>query len=155
IGGQDGAVLEGPPGSGLGRMTNSTPFGVQVGDHATGAQAKAILSFDTSALPDGATIVAATVRLQRIGIRGANTFHSLGTLEIDVQTGAFSGNAALEASDFQAAATAPVAGTLSNPTSNRAWATGTLGPAGLAAINKTGTTQLRLWFTVPSNGNGI
>jgi hypothetical protein len=54
---------------------------------------------------------------------------------------------------FQAAATAPAAASLSNPTTNTAWSTGTLDAAGLAAINRTGRTQMRLAFEVHDNGN--
>jgi len=92
--------------------------------------------------------------VQRLGLRGGNPFNRLGQLQIDVDTGAFGGDPALQASDFQAPATAVAAGTMSSPPSNRAWSTGSLNAAGLAAINKAGRTQLRLSFTVHDNGNG-
>ena len=72
---------------------------------------------------------------------------------IDVQTGAFGGNTALQTSDYQASATVVAAGTLSNPATNGAWSTGTLNAAGLAAINKTGRTQMRIAFELHDNGN--
>ena len=43
----------------------------------------------------------------------------------------------------------------SNPTTNRAWSTGTFTAAGLAAINKAGRTQVRLAFSLHDNGNGV
>ena len=126
-----------------------------MGDHLSNGQTKGFLSFDTSAIPDDATVVAATLRLQRVGLWGTNPFTTLGQLQIDVQTGAFGGNAALQTSDFQAGATAVAVGTLSSPAKNGDWSTATLSAAGLAAINKSGLTQLRLAFTVHDNGNAI
>jgi len=97
--------------------------------------------------------VSATLRLRRHSVRGTNPFSSLGPCWIDVQQGAFGGNPVLGTSDFEATATAPRAGTLSNAARKGDWSTGTLGAAGLAAINKAGTTQMRLAFERGDNGN--
>ena len=43
---------------------------------------------------------------------------------------------------------------MSNADSNGAWSEGSLNAAGLAAINKTGTTQLRVYFTLDDNDDG-
>jgi hypothetical protein len=40
---------------------------------------------------------------------------------------------------------------LSNAASNDTWSTGNLNAAGLAAVNKTGTTQLRVSFNLDDN----
>jgi hypothetical protein len=40
---------------------------------------------------------------------------------------------------------------MSNPATNGSASTGTLNAAGRAAVNKTGTTQLRLTFTLDDN----
>jgi hypothetical protein len=128
---------------------------MQVGDQPNNAQSRILASFDTSTLPPGATIVSATLRLNRVGLVGANPFTTLGALLADVQTGGFGGDATLQASDFQAVAMAPGAASMSNPATNGTWSTGTLDAAGLAAINPTGRTQVRFEFTVPSNGNGV
>jgi uncharacterized delta-60 repeat protein len=154
IGAEDGTILESSATSGVGGSLNSTGTNVQVGDHVTNGQVKAILSFDTSAIPDNATVTSATVRLQRVGVLGTNPFTILGQCWIDVQRGGFGGSAALALGDFQATATAPRAGTLSNPATNGDWSTGTLSTAGLAAINRGGRTQLRLAFAVHDNGDG-
>ena len=145
-GAEDGYVTESSATSGVGGALNSGGPQVRAGDSPADRQIKAILSCDTSALPDGATILSATLRLRRQSLRGTNPFTSLGPCWIDVETGPFGGNAALEASDFQAAATVVRAGRLSNAARKGDWSTAALGAGGLAAINKAGTTQLRLGF---------
>jgi hypothetical protein len=155
IGAEDGTLGESSPGSGVGGAVIVTGANMQVGDQATNAQSRVLASFDTSTLPAGATIMSATLRFNRVGLTGANPFGTLGRLLADVQSGSFGGNPALQAGDFQAAATAPAAASLSNPTTSGAWSTGTLDGAGLAAINRTGRTQVRLAFEVHDNGNGV
>ena len=41
-----------------------------------------------------------------------------------------------------------------NANANGAWSEGTLNAAGVAAINKTGSTQFRVYFTLDDNDNG-
>jgi hypothetical protein len=154
-GAEDGYVAESSETSGVGGVVGAVGPDIHVGDHLSDRQFKGIVSFDTSVIPDGATITAATLRLRRSGVWGVNPFASFGACQIDVRTGAFGGNAALQSSDFEAAATAPVAGTLSNATATGEWSTGSLDALGLAAINKTGTTQLRVGFELDDNDNGV
>ena len=68
-----------------------------------------------------------------------------------MQTGGFSGSTTLQTGDFQATATAVQAASLSNAASNGAWSEGALNASGLAAIDKTGTTQLRVYFNLDDN----
>lgn len=63
----------------------------------------------------------------------------------------FSGSTTLQNRDFQAAATAVQAAALSDAASNGTWSTGSLNAAGIAALNKTGTTQLRVYFNLDDN----
>lgn len=151
---QDGWVLESTEASGAGGTINSsatTTSALRVGDDNTDKQYRAVVSFDTSSIPDGATIVAATLRLRRGTSSGTNPFTTHGTCWVDVQSGGFSGSTALQTGDFQAAATAVQSASLSNASSNGAWSEGSLNAAGLAAINKTGTTQLRVYFALDDN----
>ena len=55
---------------------------------------------------------------------------------------------------FGHAATAVQAASLSNAASNGSWSEGSLNAAGLAAISKTGTTQLRVYFNLDDNDDG-
>ena len=57
----------------------------------------------------------------------------------------------MEPIDFQSPATGQPVAILSNPTVNGSLAYATLSAQGVAAINKTGTTQLRLFFEKDDN----
>jgi hypothetical protein len=72
---------------------------------------------------------------------------------VDISNGGFGGSTAFAFADWQAAATATGVATMSNPTANGSASTGNLNAAGLSAISKTGTTQLRLTFTLDDNDN--
>ena len=124
-----------------------------MGDDGANRQYKAVVSFDTSAIPDGATILSATLRLHRGAVSGTNPFTTHGTCWVDVRTGGFSGSAALQTSDFQAPATVARAASLSNAAANGAWSEGSLNAAGLAAINKAGVTQLRVYFSLDDDND--
>jgi hypothetical protein len=126
---------------------------LRVGDLTTDRAYRSVLSFDTSSLPDTATITSASVRLVRGALSGTNPFGPLGACQVDVRSGVFGSAATLANADFEAAATAVGVASLSNPTTNGALSSGTFNAAGLAAINKTGLTQLKLYFTIDDNDN--
>jgi hypothetical protein len=150
----DGWVLESGETTNVGGSINATAgttSALRVGDDNKDKQYKTVVSFDTSSIPDGATIVSATVRLLRGTVSGTNPFTTHGACWVDVRTGGFSGLAALETGDFQAAATVVQAASLSSAAANGTWSEGSLNAAGLAAINKTGTTQLRVYFNLDDN----
>jgi choice-of-anchor B domain-containing protein len=151
---EDGWVLESSETSNAGgsiSATGSNSSALRAGDNNKDRQYKAIVSFDTSAIPDGATIVSATLRLRRGTVSGTNPFTTHGTCWADVRSGGFSGSTALQTGDFQAAATVAQAASLSNAASNGAWSEGNLNAAGLGAIDKAGTTQLRVYFALDDN----
>jgi choice-of-anchor B domain-containing protein len=152
--GQDGYVLESAETSGVGGSvnagTNNTPS-LRVGDDKSDRQYKSVVSFDTSAIPDGATIVSATLRLRRGAVSGTNPFTTHGTAWVDVQTGGLSGSTALQPSDFQVATTVVRGASLTNAASNGAWSEGVLTGAGALAVGKTGATQFRVSFEVDDN----
>jgi hypothetical protein len=154
---QDGWVLESSETSNVGGSINATDTStsaLRVGDDNKNKQYKSVVSFDTSSIPDGATILSVTLRLRRGTVSGTNPFTTHGTCWVDVQSGSgFSGSTTLQTGDFQAAATAVQAASLSNAANNGDWSTGSLNAAGLAAINKTGTTQLRVYFNLDDNND--
>lgn len=152
----DGRTWESTETSNVGGGSNVAGTGadaVRVGDLTTDRQYRSIVSFDTSALPDGAVITSATLRLVRGTSLGTNPFTILGTCQVDVRTGFFGTGVALANADFEAAASASAVGSLSNAATDGATSQASLNAAGLAAINKTGTTQFKLSFTTDDNDN--
>jgi hypothetical protein len=150
IGAQDGYVLESSETSGTGGSveTNGTNnAALRAGDDNKDRQYRSVVSFDTSSIPDGATIVSVTLRLRRGALSGTNPFTTHGTLGVDVQTGGLSGPTTLQAGDFQVVPTVVQAASLTNAASNGSWSEGVLTAAGAAAVSKTGTTQFRVYFS--------
>ena len=148
----DGWVLESSETSGRGGAVNVGATSLYIGDDADNRQYRAILSFNTAGLPDNAVIVSATLRLRYAGVVGTNPFATHGALRYDIRTGAFSGNNALLAADFQAPASLAAAGNIGRAMS-AGWLTGTLSSAALSAINKSGVTQIRLRHAKDDNND--
>jgi poly(hydroxyalkanoate) depolymerase family esterase len=127
----------------------STPA---VGKGTDAKHNRALFSFDTSAIPDTATLVRASLKVT-LSSSGGDPWAdpAVGnTLVIDVKNGTF-GTAAMETTDYAAAASASAVAELIKFT------TGTQSSAdfnalGLAAINKVGKTQARLQFKQNPSG---
>jgi len=157
IASEDGRIVESSEGSNSGGSTNSadaTPDALRTGDDASNRQYKTILSFDTSVIPDGATIVSATLRLHRGSLTGINPFTTHGSLLVDLKGGTgFSNSPSVQTGDFQAAADATQVATLNAANANGDVSSGALNATGRALINKTGRTQLRVYFSVDDNNN--
>jgi len=151
---QDGWILESGETTNVGGSIDAnaaTTSALRVGDNNQDRQYKSVVSFDTSPIPDGATILSANLRLRRGTLSGTSPFTTHGTCWVDVQNGGFSGSTTLATGDFQAAATAVQAASLTSAANNGDWSQGGLNAAGLAAIMKTGTTQLRVYFNLDDN----
>lgn len=152
---EDGWVYESSQGSGVGGSRNATSSYLRAGDSSTRRQYKSILSFDTASIPDGATIVSATLKLRRYSVSGTNPFTTHGACLVDIKGGTgFSGSLSLQNQDFEAAADATQVASLSNALANGEWSTGSLNSTGLGFVNKTGKTQLRVYFAQPHDGDG-
>ena len=130
--------------------TNSTTVGtneIRVGDDGTNSY-KGILNFDTSSLPDVATVEKVSLFLIRNNANQSNPFTSglLGTAQVDVKSGSF-GTIAIENSDYSEIADASDAGCFHGTVSVNDYALRIdLNAAGMAAINTTGNTQFRISF---------
>jgi glucose/arabinose dehydrogenase len=148
----DGYIVETSETSGLGGAINATSPLLAVGDTAADQQVRAILSFNTSSLPNNAVITSARFRIKKFSFTGGNPFASLGALVADVGTPVFSGNAVLQSSDFQAVAGYNSCARFSNlPVAN--WYSAAMVQPSLSMISLTGNTQFRLRFTLEDNNN--
>lgn len=127
---------------------------IRLGDNGA-APLRGLVSFDTAALPDDAEVTGARLYLTRESLTGVNPLGSgapLGFPVVDVATGTF-GSAAVEAGDAAAPASAADAGWVIGSAAANGYALAIeLKPAGCAAVNRSGRTQLRIRF--PQTGGG-
>ncbi len=144
-GGNDGYIKANADGSSPAIGTLESSFGLALGRGSDGKFNRAVLSFDTSALPDGATITDAVLIVAYNSASGDPWGNPAGnTLVADIRNGCF-GACTLEASDYGAIATATNVANIvkfSSGTQNAS-----LSAAGLSAVSKTTRTQVRLRFT--------
>lgn len=114
-----------------------------------------LVSFDTSALPEGAAISGASLYLIRATGNGTSPFESadLGSPILDVASGSF-GQPEVESGDISADATATDAGCFQGSAKDDFYAVRVdLTAAGLAAINTAGLTQFRISFPQSAAGD--
>jgi poly(hydroxyalkanoate) depolymerase family esterase len=135
--------------------TFSAASSVYVGENLDRAD-RGILSFDTSSLPDGAVITGVQVKLFYSQTPFGTPWTTLGTLVADVQNGCLGASCALAAADWEAAPSLAAAATFAAPSSSLigTQVTGTFAGTGLAFVSLTGTTQLKLRFTINRDGDG-
>ncbi len=141
----DGYVKAGPEGEvQVGRFAS-----LAVGRTGAGAAIRALLSFDTSAIPAGATITRAFLDVTPARTYGA-PWEAGAALLIDVKRGPFGLSAGTEAADWADPPTAPAVARLERFDGARA-RSAEFSPAGLAAIAQGpgAVTQLRLHFPDP------
>ncbi|WP_224240075.1 extracellular catalytic domain type 1 short-chain-length polyhydroxyalkanoate depolymerase [Hyalangium gracile] len=148
IAAEDGYVKANADGSSPAVGTFSTPA---VGKGSDARHNRAFFSFDTSSLPDTATLVRASLKVTfSSGMGDPWADPSGNTLNIDLKSGTF-GAATTETTDFTAAATSSGVANLIKFTTGAQSSTD-FNAAGLAAINKTGRTQARLLFAQNPGG---
>ncbi|MCP4136725.1 MAG: hypothetical protein GY754_37495 [bacterium] len=127
-------------------------LGPVVGNNMDGLDSRAIISFDTSSIPDDAVIKSVYVSLDYRLSNGSPWADNI--MVIDVKNGAFGANAAIEEDDWgnqdgSDADAYSTAGSLVSevPYFNSGTQNSTyFNTAGKSAINKTGTSQIRLRF---------
>jgi hypothetical protein len=142
----DGWVLESGENTNAGGTLDRSATTISVGDDARKRQYRGFLSFNTSSLPDNAVIVSAQVKVKRQGIVGVDPFITHGPLLVDIRSGSYSNNIALQKSDFSDSATAgSVRDQVVAVTSS--WYAAQLREANLPFVSKTGSTQFRLLFS--------
>ncbi|MFF8609869.1 poly(3-hydroxybutyrate) depolymerase [Streptomyces sp. NPDC015346] len=142
---QDGYVKAAADGSGATAGTLEDTYGLALGRGTDGKVNRTLLSFDTSRIPAGKEITRAYLTVSRSSGSGDPWASPAGNrLLADVRTGCF-GACAVEASDWSAAATVAGGARVAAFSSGSATSTD-LSPEALAALDRTGTTQVRLRF---------
>ncbi|MCY1081758.1 extracellular catalytic domain type 1 short-chain-length polyhydroxyalkanoate depolymerase [Archangium lansingense] len=149
IAADDGYVKANADGTSPAVGTITTPA---VGKGTDGKLNRSIFSFDTSSLPDTATIMRASLKVTLSSSSGDPWADPAAgnTLTIDLKNGTF-GAATMETTDYAAAATAAGVAELIKFTTG-AQSSADFNASGLAAINKTGKTQARLQFKQNPSG---
>jgi len=148
--GTDGYVIESTETSGVGGTYKTTA--TYIGDSASRQQYRAILSFDTSSIPDGATITSATLTMRRLG-KGGDAGVNLGTITVDIKNGYFGAQSGVRADDFAAAASASGVATMPYPAANGDYSEAALNSSGRSNVNKTGLTQFKIRFTTDDDND--
>jgi len=144
IAADDGYVKAFADGTGAAVGTFTT---LAVGRGTDGKFNRAIYSFDTSSLPDAASIVSATVTVTYSSGSGSPWSDPAGnSMAVDVKTGLFGASATAEVGDWGAAADASATASIAAFSSGTKTSSG-FGAAGLSAVNRTGKTQVRLRFS--------
>ena len=141
----DGYVKAGSGGSAPAVGTLESSLGLAIGRGTDGKFNRTLLSFDTSSLPDGATITAATLTVTYRSASGDPWSNPAGnSLVIDAHTGCL-GACTIETADWGAITTATAVAQLL-PFAGGTRTSNPFTTTGLAAIHRTGRTQLRLRF---------
>ncbi|MFZ5856641.1 MAG: choice-of-anchor Q domain-containing protein [Chloroflexota bacterium] len=149
VGAHDGWILESGENTTVGGTLDSTSTTFNLGDGTADRQYRAILSFNTTTLPDNAVITKATLRIRKQAPVGTDPFTILGGLKVDMRKPSF-GAIGLTVTDFQTAAGRVGIATFgATPVNN--WYSAMLNAAGRNYLNKTGTTQFRLYFAKDDN----
>jgi mannan endo-1,4-beta-mannosidase len=149
----DGWILESSETSNKGGSKNNIASTFYLGDNAANKQYRAILSFDTSSLPDNSVVITSvTLMFKYAGISGTNPFTTHGKLLADIREGAFSDDPILQLADFQALAGKNMALSFTNTRLSN-WYSRSLIPDDFQFINLTGVTQFRLRFAKGDNND--
>jgi predicted outer membrane repeat protein len=152
VGAEDGWVLESGETTGVGGTMDPASTTLRLGDDASNQQYRGLLSFNTASLPDGASVVLTRVKVKKQALTGTNPFTTHGKLTLDLKKPFFGAALGLELGDFQAAATKSPAGSIGSALVS-GWYSGLLNATSLGSVNKTGTTQLRLRFSLDDNND--
>lgn len=146
----DGWVLEESETSETGGSKSATATTLLVGDDAQDRQYRAILSFDTSTLPDNAVITSAVLKIKRQSVVGTDPFSTHGKLLVDMRKGYFGSTKALQAADFEVTASASAVKNIPNtPVSN--WYKVNLPTTAFQYVHLKNVTQFRLRFQKGDN----
>jgi hypothetical protein len=153
---RDGWVLEAAETSETGG-TFSTRATLRVGDDMANKQYISILHFDTTPLPDNATMTKVTLKIKKASVIGEKTpfaFGAHGQLLADIRAGFF-GTKQLQKTDFESAASLPDAGRFSTMPGQPGWYQLTLDAANYQFVDLKGVTQFRMRFSKDDDNDHV
>lgn len=151
-GAYDGWILESGENASKGGTKDNAGTVFRLGDGTADKQYRAILSFNTTSLPDNAIITHVIVKIKKQAPVGTDPFTILGGLKVDIQKPSFGSTLALVITDFEAAALKNAVATFGVNAVNN-WYSAVLNTAGKSFVNKTGVTQFRLRFAADDNND--
>lgn len=154
-GAEDGWVLESAAGSNAGGSNNSVNTTFAVGDMTGNRAYRGIVSFDTSTLPDDATVTKATLRLTQYSINGADPWSVLGTQAMDIKSPNFGAVAGMENGDWEAGAGGSNVGTVPKPAANGSSVDTVLSADANGHVSVTASTQMKLRFSSNTNSDAL
>jgi poly(hydroxyalkanoate) depolymerase family esterase len=142
----DGYVKAGSGGTAPAVGTLESSLGLAIGRGTDGKFNRTLLSFDTASLPDSATVTSATLTVAYRSASGDPWSNPAGnSLVIDANAGCI-GACTIETGDWSATTTSSAVAQLL-PFTGGTRTSNLFTANGLAAINRTGRTQLRLRFS--------
>ncbi len=155
---QDGRVYDNGAGVGEDFRDETGAKALRLGDYATNQSYRSIVTFDTSVFPENYSITGVMLKLAHGTDAGISPFNWGGTCTIDLAVPYFHTSADLEAGDWEAPATvanvASFASAPSDPNEGDYMISSRFNADGRMNINLDGLTQLRVYFTTPTNNNG-
>ncbi|HIJ71409.1 MAG TPA: hypothetical protein HPP87_08605 [Planctomycetes bacterium] len=128
---------------------------LRLGDYNTNQSYRILLGFDTSSLPTDAEIISARLQLTCGSKEGTSPFKGWGgTCAIDIASPYFGDSEDIEIADWNNSADAyNVAQFTTDPGAINPIISTDFNAEGLSQINTYGTTQLRVYFTIPRSIN--
>ncbi len=160
-GSQDGWMLESTETSNIGGTLNTAATTFLLGDGTADKQYRSILSFDTTSLPDNATITGVTLKIKRPTtgfLTGNNNPFTWGLgLKADVCKNFFGTTNTLQLTDFNYnnAANCKLLAAAFGSTPITNWYSANVLSTAFPKINLTGLTQFRLRFAKDDNDDGL
>ena len=128
---------------------------VAIGDDARDRQIVAILSFDTSNLPNDAVIYNAILKMCGATLSNPDLFSQFRGTSLNIKKGAYSKNPALQPADFRATGLEMRGVSLAPIDSEPGCYQATIKTPHVGQINKTGLTQFRIRFRKDDNDNNL
>ncbi|MBI5933810.1 MAG: peptidoglycan DD-metalloendopeptidase family protein [Chloroflexi bacterium] len=152
-GAKDGWILETAENSNVGGSMSVTGS-LRIGDQAANKQYRSMLHFNTSGIPDNATITKVTLKIKKLKVIGADPFTTHGRLIADIRKGFF-GLSNLALTDFQSIASKNSVGRFNALSGAPGWYQMVMNSTGHPFINLTGATQFRLRFVTDDDNDSV